>query len=113
MGKVCGRAFKGLEEEIHSTDTRVCMYMIYRKLPKHIFTLRFARLGQKNTKLSAKLKCDIKVLILLFSPKDHNYLGYIPNEQIQFVDCIRKVIQQVSQSFISNLPLDGNCLNDS
>ena len=39
-------------------------------------------------------KCDIKVLILLFSPKDHNYLGYIPNEQIQFVDCIRKVIQQ-------------------
>ena len=58
-------------------------------------------------------KCDIKVLILLFSPKDHNYLGYIPNEQIQFVDCIRKVIQQVSQSFISNLPLDGNCLNVS
>ena len=39
-------------------------------------------------------KCDIKVLILLFSPKDHNYLGYIPNEQIQFVDCIWKVIQQ-------------------
>jgi len=39
-------------------------------------------------------KCDIKVLILLYSAKDGNYLGYIPNEQIQFVDCIRKVIQQ-------------------
>ena len=39
-------------------------------------------------------KCDIKVLILLYSPRDSNYLGYIPNEQPQFVDCIRKVIQQ-------------------
>ena len=34
------------------------------------------------------------MLILLYSAKDGNYLGYIPNEQIQFVDCIRKVIQQ-------------------
>ena len=61
MGKVFGRAFKGLEEEI-PTQEYDTLYMIYRKLPKHIFTLRFARLGQKNTKLTAKLKCDNKVL---------------------------------------------------
>ena len=34
-----------------------------------------------------------KVLILIFSPKDDEYLGYIPNEQSQFVECFRKVIQ--------------------
>ena len=39
-------------------------------------------------------KCDIKVLILLYSPDKNTYLGFIPNEQLQFVDCIRKVIQQ-------------------
>ena len=37
-------------------------------------------------------KCDIRVLVLLFSPADNHYLGYIPSKQIQFVDCIRKVI---------------------
>ena len=42
-------------------------------------------------------KCDIRVLILLFSPKDKKYLGYIPNEQIQFIDCFRKIIQQNKQ----------------
>ena len=31
-----------------------------------------------------------RVLILLFSPADNNYLGYIPNEQVQFIDCLRK-----------------------
>jgi hypothetical protein len=31
-------------------------------------------------------KCDIRVLILLFSPADNNYWGYIPNEQDQFID---------------------------
>ena len=42
-------------------------------------------------------KCDIRVLILLFNPNDQNYLGYIPNEQIQFIDCFRKIIQQSKQ----------------
>lgn len=39
-------------------------------------------------------KCDIKVIILLYNNKDSNYLGYIPNEQTQFVDCIREVIKK-------------------
>ena len=42
-------------------------------------------------------KCDIRVLILLFDPKQQNYIGYIPNEQIQFIDCFRKIIQQNKQ----------------
>ena len=42
-------------------------------------------------------KCDIRVLILLFNPNDQNYLGYIPNEQIQFIDCFRKIIQENKQ----------------
>ena len=42
-------------------------------------------------------KCDIRVLILLFNPNEQNYIGYIPNEQIQFIDCFRKIIQQNKQ----------------
>ena len=42
-------------------------------------------------------KCDIRVLILLFNPKAQNYIGYIPNEQIQFIDCFRKIIQENKQ----------------
>ena len=39
-------------------------------------------------------KCDIKVMILLYNKEKNTYLGCIPNDQLQFVDCIRKVIQQ-------------------
>lgn len=39
-------------------------------------------------------KCDIKVIILLYNNKDSTYLGYIPNDQTQFVDCIREVIKK-------------------
>ena len=38
--------------------------------------------------------CDIKVLILLYSNDKKAYLGFIPNDQVQFVDRIRKIIQQ-------------------
>ena len=44
-------------------------------------------------------RCNIKVLILTLKPSDKNtYVGFIPNEQLQFVDCIRKVIQQEKDS---------------
>ena len=39
-------------------------------------------------------QCDIKVLILLYSNDKKAYLGFIPNDQAQFVDRIRMVIQQ-------------------
>ena len=39
-------------------------------------------------------KGDIRVLILFSSPADNSYLGYIPNDQVQFIDCIRKFILQ-------------------
>lgn len=38
--------------------------------------------------------CDIKVLILLYTPEKKAYLGFIPNDQGAFVDRLRKVIQQ-------------------
>ncbi|XP_018326759.1 mediator of RNA polymerase II transcription subunit 25 isoform X2 [Agrilus planipennis] len=38
--------------------------------------------------------CDIKVLILLYTPEKRAYLGFIPNDQVGFVDRLRKVIQQ-------------------
>ncbi|KAG5897917.1 hypothetical protein JTB14_014033 [Gonioctena quinquepunctata] len=38
--------------------------------------------------------CDIKVLILLYTPDKRAYLGFIPNDQLAFVDRLRKVIQQ-------------------
>jgi len=38
--------------------------------------------------------CDIKVLILLYSNDKKAYLGFIPNDQVSFVDRIRTVIQQ-------------------
>nr|XP_026497678.1 mediator of RNA polymerase II transcription subunit 25-like isoform X3 [Vanessa tameamea] len=39
-------------------------------------------------------QCDIKVLILLYTPDKKAYLGFIPNNQATFVDRLRKVIQQ-------------------
>ena len=38
--------------------------------------------------------CDIKVLILLYSNDKKAYLGFIPNDQVSFVDRIRTVIRQ-------------------
>merc|ERR1712142_844560 len=38
--------------------------------------------------------CDIKVLILLYSNDKKAYLGFLPNDQVSFVDRIRTVIQQ-------------------
>ncbi|KAK6625888.1 hypothetical protein RUM43_006187 [Polyplax serrata] len=38
--------------------------------------------------------CDIKVLILLYTVEKRAYLGFIPNDQVAFVDRLRKVIQQ-------------------
>merc|ERR1719392_124542 len=38
--------------------------------------------------------CDIKVLILLYSNDKKAYFGYIPNDQVSFVDRIRTVIMK-------------------
>ncbi|XP_047540235.1 mediator of RNA polymerase II transcription subunit 25-like isoform X2 [Vanessa atalanta] len=44
--------------------------------------------------MSSPPQCDIKVLILLYTPDKKAYLGFIPNNQATFVDRLRKVIQQ-------------------
>ena len=60
-------------------------------------------------------QCDIKVLILLYSNDKKAYLGFIPNDQAQFVDRIRMVIQQQKskQAMVSNQMLETsiNLLN--
>ncbi|XP_016976315.2 mediator of RNA polymerase II transcription subunit 25 [Drosophila rhopaloa] len=38
--------------------------------------------------------CDLKVLILLYTPDRNAFLGFIPNNQAMFVERLRKVIQQ-------------------
>ncbi|CAH0717748.1 unnamed protein product, partial [Brenthis ino] len=50
-------------------------------------------------------QCDIKVLILLYTPDKKAYLGFIPNNQATFVDRLRKVIQQ--QKMSKQLPAPG------
>ncbi|VVD03525.1 unnamed protein product [Leptidea sinapis] len=45
---------------------------------------------QQNEALEALTKCDIKVLILLYTPDKKAYLGFIPNNQATFVDRLRK-----------------------
>ncbi|KAJ8922602.1 hypothetical protein NQ315_007633 [Exocentrus adspersus] len=47
-----------------------------------------------STPPSPSVICDIKVLILLYTPDKRAYLGFIPNDQTAFVDRLRKVIQQ-------------------
>ncbi|XP_068624974.1 mediator of RNA polymerase II transcription subunit 25-like isoform X2 [Battus philenor] len=47
-------------------------------------------------------QCDIKVLILLYTPDKKAYLGFIPNNQATFVDRLRKVIQQQKITQIMN-----------
>ncbi|KPJ04179.1 Mediator of RNA polymerase II transcription subunit 25 [Papilio xuthus] len=44
--------------------------------------------------MSSPPQCDIKVLILLYTPDKKAYLGFIPNNQATFVERLRKVIQQ-------------------
>lgn len=40
------------------------------------------------------IPCDIRVLILFYSVEKKAYLGFIPNNQVAFVDQLRKVISQ-------------------
>ncbi|XP_048001340.1 mediator of RNA polymerase II transcription subunit 25-like [Leguminivora glycinivorella] len=52
--------------------------------------------------MSSPPQCDIKVLILLYTPDKKAYLGFIPNNQATFVDRLRKVIQQQKMTQIIN-----------
>ncbi|KAI5632383.1 mediator complex subunit 25 PTOV activation and synapsin 2 domain-containing protein [Phthorimaea operculella] len=54
---------------------------------------------------SSPPQCDIKVLILLYTPDKKAYLGFIPNNQATFVDRLRKVIQQQKITQIINKQL--------
>ncbi|XP_049879921.1 mediator of RNA polymerase II transcription subunit 25-like isoform X2 [Pectinophora gossypiella] len=54
---------------------------------------------------SSPPQCDIKVLILLYTPDKKAYLGFIPNNQATFVDRLRKVIQQQKMTQIINKQL--------
>ena len=68
-------------------------------------TLDFLLIATSSFSQSDKdRKCDIKVIILLYSQKDSNYLGYIPNEQKQFVDCMREVIKQKTAQPTGGVP---------
>ncbi|KAL0811837.1 hypothetical protein ABMA28_009265 [Loxostege sticticalis] len=55
--------------------------------------------------MSSPPQCDIKVLILLYTPDKKAYLGFIPNNQATFVDRLRKVIQQQKITQIINKQL--------
>ncbi|XP_063388097.1 mediator of RNA polymerase II transcription subunit 25-like isoform X2 [Cydia fagiglandana] len=64
--------------------------------------------------MSSPPQCDIKVLILLYTPDKKAYLGFIPNNQATFVDRLRKVIQQQKMTQIikqmppaSSAPMPG------
>ncbi|RVE45112.1 hypothetical protein evm_010221 [Chilo suppressalis] len=59
--------------------------------------------------MSSPPQCDIKVLILLYTPDKKAYLGFIPNNQATFVDRLRKVIQQqkITQIINKQLPAAG------
>lgn len=48
--------------------------------------------------------CDLKVLILLYTPERKVFLGFIPNDQVAFVDRLKKVIQHQK----TNLALSKN-----
>ncbi|XP_055384563.1 mediator of RNA polymerase II transcription subunit 25 [Condylostylus longicornis] len=45
--------------------------------------------------------CDIRILILLYTPEKKTYLGFIPNDQTMFVDQLRKAIQQKQQPCVN------------
>lgn len=53
--------------------------------------------------ISSPPQCDIKVLMLLYTPDKKAYLGFIPNNQVAFVDRLRSVIQQqkITQQIIN------------
>ncbi|XP_073962792.1 mediator of RNA polymerase II transcription subunit 25-like isoform X2 [Choristoneura fumiferana] len=57
--------------------------------------------------MSSPPQCDIKVLILLYTPDKKAYLGFIPNNQATFVDRLRKVIQQQKITQIINKQIPG------
>ena len=40
-------------------------------------------------------RCNTKVIILLYSEEKKSFLGFIPNEQFQFVNAIRGVITKL------------------
>lgn len=42
--------------------------------------------------------CDVKVLILLYTPDRKAFIGFIPNDQAAFVDRLRKLIQHQKAS---------------
>lgn len=48
--------------------------------------------------------CDIKVLILLYTPEKKAFLGFVPNNQTGFVDRLRKVIQQKQNGVTGRQP---------
>lgn len=48
--------------------------------------------------------CDIKVLILLYTPEKKAFLGFVPNNQTGFVDRLRKVIQQKQSGVAGRQP---------
>ncbi|KAI8432645.1 hypothetical protein MSG28_013623 [Choristoneura fumiferana] len=47
--------------------------------------------------MSSPPQCDIKVLILLYTPDKKAYLGFIPNNQATFVDRLRKVSKHIPE----------------
>lgn len=57
--------------------------------------------------------CDIKVLILLYTAERRAYLGLIPNDQVAFVDRLRKVIQQQKSSQALNKSQQGGAASTS
>lgn len=53
--------------------------------------------------------CDIKVLILFYTPEKRVFLGFVPINQSGFVDRLRQVVQQ-KQSGVGEQPesMPGN-----
>lgn len=69
--------------------------VFYVSVEKSIQFFSFLQAGCVHfTNLPPIPHCDLKVLILLYTPDKRAYLGFIPNDQTGFVDRLRKVIQQ-------------------
>ncbi|KAF6199713.1 hypothetical protein GE061_006011 [Apolygus lucorum] len=52
--------------------------------------------------VSSSPQCDIKVLILLYTAEKRAFLGFIPNDQVAFVDRLRRVIQHSKTTHAMN-----------
>ncbi|KAJ7388615.1 Mediator of RNA polymerase II transcription subunit 25 [Desmophyllum pertusum] len=50
-------------------------------------------------------QCDVKVLLLIFSPKKRAFVGLIPVEQTNFVDGIRTVVQKHKMEQVAKITL--------